>query len=168
MFCSFWLKMQFKSTIRHNMLNILAFQSIFLQKETSFITNMLDCTLYIKDQDQIGKIRNNEDQDQDQIVKIISKDLDRTKDWDQISDLNLLDQDQWSFSNSELEDDFPTLLISSLLGAVPLRFWRLPRLRASPPSYGRSLLSSVDFLPEASLSTPCFRWRPLKIWTIKF
>ena len=72
-----------------------------------FITNMLVCTtMYdeqlisdigkskIKDQDQIGKIINSEDQDQDQIVKIISKDLDRTKDRDQISDLDLLDQDQ--------------------------------------------------------------------------
>ena len=48
----------------------------------------------IKDQDQICKITNSEDQDQDHIVKIISKDLDHTKDRDQISDLDLLDQDQ--------------------------------------------------------------------------
>ena len=73
---------------------------IFYHKYARFHHNLL-CIIdlqhlisKIKDQDQIGKITNNEDQDQDQIVKIISKDLDRTKDRDQISDLDLLDQDQ--------------------------------------------------------------------------
>ena len=54
----------------------------------------------IKDQDQRSKIKSWEDQDQYQKEKITSSDLDHTKDLDQLSDLDLLDQDHWSFSIS--------------------------------------------------------------------
>ena len=41
--------------------------------------------------------------DQDQFVKITSSDLDRPKDRDQLSDLDLWDQDRWSFYSSASE-----------------------------------------------------------------
>ena len=41
-----------------------------------------------------------EDQDLDQLAKFSSGDLDHQKDQDQLSDLDLLDQDQWSFYSS--------------------------------------------------------------------
>ena len=41
--------------------------------------------------------------DQDQNMKIIGSDLDHTKDQDHLFDLDLSDQDQWSFYKSEIK-----------------------------------------------------------------
>ena len=53
-----------------------------------------DAKLIFKNGDQKSKIKIN------QFVKIISSDLDRTKEQDQLSNLDLWDQDQWSLYSS--------------------------------------------------------------------
>ena len=115
-FCSYLLKMQFKSLISlkswiYGLYTCKRqyFQVIFGKKYAGVYYNVwwsIDLQNWIskiEDQDQIGKITKCEHQDQDQTVKIISRDLDHPKDQNQWSELDLLDQDQWSFSNSGTE-----------------------------------------------------------------
>ena len=57
--------------------------------------------LVSRDQDQCKKIKSWKDQDQDHQLKITSSDVDHAKDWDQLGDLDLLDQDQCFFCISD-------------------------------------------------------------------
>ena len=54
-----------------------------------------------QDWDHFKKIKKWKNQDQDHREKITSSDLDHAKNQDQLHDLDLLDQDQWSFCISD-------------------------------------------------------------------